>query len=45
MVERICQRARSKVQSKNERVRHDESGDSEDEPSCVIGGEREGNSI
>ena len=25
---------------KNERVRHDESDDSEDEPPCVIGGER-----
>ena len=27
------------------RLRHDESGDSEDELPCVIGGEREGESI
>ena len=26
-------------------MRHDESGDNEDEPPCVIGGEREGDSI
>ena len=35
-------------ESKNERVRDDESGDSEDgedELPCVIGGEREGESI
>ena len=30
---------------KNERVRHGESGDNEDESPCVIGGEREGDSI
>ena len=30
---------------KNERVRDDESGDSEDELPCVIGDEREGDSI
>ena len=43
MVERVCQRAKSSVQ-KNERVRDDESFDSEDELPCVIGGEREGDS-
>jgi len=43
MVERICQRAKS--EGNNERVRHDESGESEDELSCLIGGEREGDSI
>ena len=30
---------------KNVRVRHDDSGDSEDELLCVIGGERDGDSI
>ena len=30
---------------KNERVRHDESGDSEDERPCMIGGEREEDSM
>ena len=32
-------------QWKNEQVRHDESGDREDELPCVIGGEREADSI
>jgi len=48
MVERICQRAKSSLFSsewKNERVREDKSGDNEDELPCVIGGEREGDSI
>ena len=48
-MERICQRAKSSVQIERmnaiERVRHDESGDSEDELPCVIGGEHEGDSI
>ena len=46
MVERICQRAKSSVQ--NEQMTEDESGDSEDgkdELPCVIGSEREGDSI
>ena len=55
MVERICQwfwaaytHHAFSSEWKNERVREDESGDSEDggdELSCVIGGEREGDSM